>query len=76
MRIQLDTYVLFTMEDSIYSNWVVNLRALSKNSKKKIDKTSGRKQPRVNDYEIEFEPVLQAILSGPPDCPTGPYCLG
>jgi hypothetical protein len=43
--------------EAIQKNRVVNLRALSKNSKKKIDKKSGRKQPRVNDYEIEFEPA-------------------
>ena len=33
--------------EAIQKNRVVNLRALSKNSKKKIDKKSGRKQPRV-----------------------------
>ena len=30
---------------------------IKKNSKKKIDKKSGRKQPRANDYELEFEPA-------------------
>jgi hypothetical protein len=43
--------------EAIQKNRVVNLRALSKNSKNKIEKKSGRKQPRVNDYEIEFEQV-------------------
>jgi hypothetical protein len=43
--------------EAIQKYRVVNLRALSKNSKKKIDKKSGRKQPRVNDYEIELEPA-------------------
>jgi hypothetical protein len=33
--------------EAIQKNRVVNLRALSKNSKKKIDKKSGRKQPRA-----------------------------
>jgi hypothetical protein len=32
--------------EAIQKNRVVNLRALSKNSKEKIDKKSGRKQPR------------------------------
>jgi hypothetical protein len=44
-------------------NRVVNLRALSKNSKNKIDKKSGRKQPRANDYEIEFEPAPDSAFS-------------
>jgi hypothetical protein len=34
--------------ETIQKNRVVNLRALSKNSKKKIDKKSGRKQPSVH----------------------------
>ena len=42
---------------------VVSLRALSKNSKKKIDKKSGRKQPRANDYGIEFEPAPDSQFS-------------
>jgi hypothetical protein len=41
----------------------VNLRALSKNSMKKMDKKSGRKQPRANDYEIEFEPAPDSAFS-------------
>ena len=49
--------------ETIQKNRVFNLRALSKNSKKKIDKKSGRKQPRVNDYEFEFEPVLHTHFS-------------
>ena len=44
-------------------NRVVILRALSKNSKNKIDKKSGRKQPRANDYEIEFEPAPDSAFS-------------
>ncbi|VDH96921.1 Hypothetical predicted protein [Mytilus galloprovincialis] len=44
-------------------NNVVSLRALSKNSKKKIDKKSGRKQPRANDYGIEFEPAPDSQFS-------------
>ena len=48
---------------TIQKNRVVNLRALSKNSKKKIDKKSGRKQPRVNDYEIEFEPAPDSAIT-------------
>jgi hypothetical protein len=48
--------------EAIQKNGLVNLRALSKNSKEKIDKKSGRKQPRVNDYEIEFEPAPDSLL--------------
>ena len=49
--------------EAIQKNRVVNLRALSKNSKKKIDKKSGRKQPRVNDNEIEFEPAPDSAFT-------------
>ena len=49
--------------EAIQKNRVVNLRALSKNSKKKIDKKSGRKQPRVNDYEIELEPAPDSAFT-------------
>jgi hypothetical protein len=48
--------------EAIQKNRVVNLRALSKNSKEKIDKKSDRKKPRVNDYEIEFEPAPDSLL--------------
>ncbi|CAG2257782.1 unnamed protein product [Mytilus edulis] len=48
---------------STQTNNVVSLRALSKNSKKKIDKKSGRKQPRANDYGIEFEPAPDSQFS-------------
>jgi hypothetical protein len=42
--------------EAIQKNRVVNLRALSKNSKKKIDKKSWEENNLgpVNDYEIEF----------------------
>jgi hypothetical protein len=49
--------------EPVQTNRVVNLRVLSKNSKKKIDKKSGRKQPRANDYEIEFEPAPDSAFS-------------
>ena len=49
--------------EAIQKNRVDNLRALSKNSKKKIDKKSDRKQPRVNDYEIEFEPAPDSAFT-------------
>ena len=49
--------------EPVQKNRVVNLRALSKNSKKKIDKKSGRKQPRANDYVIEFEPAPDSEFS-------------
>ena len=45
--------------EPVQKNRVVNLRALSKNSQKKIDK----KQPRANDYEIEFEPAPDSAFS-------------
>ena len=38
-------------QEPIEKRTVVNLRFLTKNSKKKIDKQSGRKQPRANDFE-------------------------
>ena len=49
--------------EAIQKNRIVNLRALSKNSKKTIYKKSGRKQPRVNDYEIEFEPAPNSAFT-------------
>ena len=49
--------------EPVQKNRVVNLRALSKSSKKKIDKKSGRNQPRANDYEIEFEPAPDSAFS-------------
>jgi hypothetical protein len=30
---------------------------------KKMNKKSGRKQPRANDYEIEFEPAPDSAFS-------------
>ena len=44
--------------EPVQKNRVVNLRALSKNSKKEIDKKSGRKQPRANDYELNLNQHL------------------
>jgi hypothetical protein len=49
--------------EPVQKNRVVNLRAFSKSSKKKIDKKSGRNQPRANDYEIEFEPAQRIKYS-------------
>ena len=49
--------------EPVQKNRVVNLRALSKSSKNKIDKKSGRNQPRANDYEIEFEPAPDSAFS-------------
>ena len=49
--------------EAFQKNRVVNLRALSENSKKNIDNKSGRKQPRVNDYEIEFEPAPDSAFT-------------
>jgi hypothetical protein len=48
-------------QEPIEKRTVVNLRLLTKNSKKKIDKKSGRKQPRANDYEATVvEPAPDA----------------
>jgi hypothetical protein len=58
----MGTWKVISLE-AIQKNRVVNLRALSKNSKKKIDKKSGRKQPWVNDYEIEFEPAPDSAFT-------------
>ena len=49
--------------EAIQKHRVVNLRALSKNSKKTIYNKSGRKQPWVNDYEIEFEPAPDSAFT-------------
>ena len=51
------------------TNWkenVVNLRLLTKNSRKKVDKKSGKKQPRPFDYEIEpiVEPAPDSVYLG------------
>jgi hypothetical protein len=50
------------------SRTVVNLRLLTKNNKNKIDKKSGRKQPRANDYEatvVEPAPDGDFVLNTP-----------
>ena len=51
--------------EAIQKNRVVNLRALSKNSKKKIDKKSWAENNLgpVNDYEIEFEPAPDSAFT-------------
>jgi hypothetical protein len=54
--------VLRLWQEPIEKRTGVNLRLLTKNSKKKIDKKSGRKQPRANDYEATVvEPAPDAI---------------
>jgi hypothetical protein len=55
-------------QEPIEKRIVVNLRLLIKNSKKTIDKKSGRKQPRANDYEatvVEPAPDGDFVLNTP-----------
>ena len=52
-------------QEPIEKRTVINLRLLTKNSKKNIDKKSGRKQPRANDYEatvVEPAPDSDFVL--------------
>ena len=44
--------------ESVQKNRVVNLRALSKNSKNFFYKKSGRKQPRANDMKLNLNQHL------------------
>jgi hypothetical protein len=50
---------------------VVNLRLLTKNSRKRVDKKSGKKQPKPNDYEPIVEPAPDsAFVTNTPKTPS------
>ena len=53
-------------QEPIEKRNVINLRLLTKNSRKKVDKKSGKKQPRPFDYEIEpiVEPAPDSVYLG------------
>ena len=58
-------------QEPIEKRSVVNLRILTKNSRKRVDKKSGKKQPKPNDYEPIVEPAPDsAFVTNTPKTPS------
>jgi hypothetical protein len=49
--------------EPVQTNRAVNLRLYRKTAKRKLTKKTARKQPRANDYELEFEPAPDSEFS-------------
>ncbi|VDI33695.1 Hypothetical predicted protein [Mytilus galloprovincialis] len=58
-------------QEPIEKRPVVSLRVLTKNNRKRVDKKSGKKQPRQNDYDPVVEPAPDsAYLVNTPKTPS------
>ena len=58
-------------QEPIEKRSVVNLRLLKKNTRKRVDKKSGKKQPRPNDRESIVEPAPDsAFITNTPKTPS------